>query len=67
MPMAKLRILWVIIFLLMILSAFTLPFTPLLRDLASLYGSFLFWNIFAIIVIICLGIITARWRDYDER
>jgi hypothetical protein len=35
--------------------------------LAKSYGAFLFWNLFALVVIVFLGIITARWRDEDER
>ncbi len=65
--MKKQRIFWLLLFLIMILAAFVVPFTPLLTDLSKAYGAFLFWNIFAVIVIICLGIITARWRDFDER
>lgn len=67
MSMKELRQFWTILFTLMILAAFIVPYTPLLRYLTSFYGSFLYWNVFAIIVIICLGIITARWRDFDER
>jgi hypothetical protein len=61
------RIFWVVLFLVMILAAFIVPFTPLMNNLNSIYGAFLFWNLFAIIVIICLGFITARWRDDHER
>lgn len=61
------RIFWAVLFFLMILAAFIVPFTPLLNDLTTFYGAFLFWNVFAIVVIICLGLITARWRDDDER
>ncbi len=67
MSIKNLRLFWTVLFTVMILAAFIVPYTPLLRDLTSFYGSFLFWNMFAIIVIICLGIITARWRDFDER
>ncbi len=67
MSMKQLRIFWTVLFAFMILAAFIVPFTPLLGDFASFYGAFLFWNVFAIIVIICLGLITAKWRDFDER
>ncbi len=67
MSLDRLRTFWVILFLMMILAAFIIPFTPPLSNLNSIYGAFLFWNLFAIIVIICLGIITARWRDDHER
>jgi flagellar biosynthesis component FlhA len=66
MSLERQRVLWAILFLLMILAAFIVPFTPLMRDLTKFYGAFLFWSIFALIVIICLGFITARWRDNDE-
>lgn len=67
MSLGKQRILWALLFFIMILSAFILPFTPILSGLARVYGSFLFWNIFALVVIVLLGIITAHWRDDDER
>jgi len=61
------RIFWALLFFVMILAAFIVPFLPPLTDLPRVYGSFLFWNIFALVVIVCLGIITARWRDDHER
>ncbi len=67
MTLKKQRIFWAVLFVIMILAAFIIPFTPLFRDLTSVYGAFLFWNIFAIVVIVCLGIITAKWGNYDER
>lgn len=67
MSLEKQRIFWAVLFLLMILSAFIVPFSPLLRNLSKAYGSFLYWNVFALIVIVCLGLITARWGDSDER
>ncbi len=67
MFLEKQRVFWVVLFFLMILAAFIVPFTPLLSELTAVYGAFLFWNVFAIIVIICLALITARWRDEDER
>ncbi len=67
MSLKKQRLFWTALFLLMILASFIIPFTPLLSDLTSLYGAFLFWSVFAIIIIICLGLITAKWRNFDER
>ncbi len=67
MSLERQRIFWAVLFGIMIMAAFIVPFLPPLRDLTSIYGSFLFWNIFAVIVIICLGVITARWRDEGER
>lgn len=67
MSLDGLRAFWAVLFLIMILAAFIIPFTPLMSNLNSIYGAFFFWNLFAIIVIICLGIITARWGDDHER
>ncbi len=67
MSLKQQRIFWALLFLVMILAAFIIPFLPPLKDLPRVYGAFLFWNIFALVVIVCLGIITARWRDDDGR
>lgn len=67
MSLERQRIVWVIVFLLLVLAAFIIPFTPLMQNLPKVYGAFLFWNIFALVVIICIVIITARWRDDHER
>jgi hypothetical protein len=66
MSLERQRVIWALLFLLMVLSAFIVPFTPLLQNLTKFYGAFLFWSIFALVVIICIGFITARWRDDDE-
>ncbi len=65
MSLRSQRIFWAVLFTIMILAAFIVPFTPLFRDLTKVYGSFLFWNVFALIVIFCLYLITVRWRDFD--
>lgn len=67
MSLERQRIFWALLFVVMILAAFIVPFTPLLSNLTKVYGAFLFWSLFALIVIFCLGVITARWRDDDER
>lgn len=67
MNLKQQRIFWALFFAVIILSAFIFPFLPPLSDLPSVYGAFLFWNVFALVVIVCLGIITARWRDDDGR
>ncbi len=67
MTLKRQRIFWALLFVVMILAAFIVPFTPLLSNLPKVYGAFLFWSLFALIVIFCLNIITARWRDDDER
>ncbi len=63
MSLKKQRIFWALLFFIMIMAAFIVPFLPPLNNLAKVYGAFLFWNIFALVVIVCLGIITAKWRD----
>lgn len=67
MSLKQQRIFWALLFGIMILAAFVVPFISLLSDLPRVYGAFLFWNVFALVVIVCLGIITARWRDDDGR
>ena len=59
MSLKRQRIFWALLFAGMILAAFIVPFLPPLSDLPRVYGAFLFWNIFALVVIVCLGIITA--------
>lgn len=65
MSLEKQRIFWAILFFVMILAAFIVPFTPFFSNMAKSYGAFLFWNLFALFVIVFLGIITARWRDEE--
>jgi membrane protein YdbS with pleckstrin-like domain len=67
MSLERQRIIWLIVFLLLILAAFIIPFTPLLQGLSKIYGAFLFWNVFALVVISGIVVITARWRDDHER
>jgi len=53
---------WAIFFALIILAAFIVPYVSM-SGLTKAYGAFLFWNVFAIVAIIGIGIITSRWRD----
>ena len=66
MSLEKQRLLWVIVFIVMVLAAFIVPFTPLLTNLTKVYGAFLFWCLFAVVVIICIGFITAGWGKNNE-
>ena len=66
MSLERQRIFWILLFFIMVLAAFIVPFTPLLQRLAKFQGAFLFWSLFALVVIVCLGFITARWRDDHE-
>lgn len=56
------RSFWVLWFLTLVLAAFIVPYT-LLTSIASPYGAFLFWNLFALAAIISVAIMTAGWRD----
>ena len=66
MSLEKQRLAWVIVFVILVLAAFIIPFTPLLSGVTRVYGAFLFWSLFAIVVIVCIGFITARWGENDE-
>jgi ABC-type transport system involved in multi-copper enzyme maturation permease subunit len=66
MSLEKQRLAWVIVFVILVLAAFIIPFTPLLSDVTRVYGAFMFWSIFAIVVIVCIGFITSSWGENDE-
>ncbi len=53
---------WVIWFLILVLSAFIVPFY-FLSNVPKVYGAFLYWGVFAIVAIISVGVITSKWRD----
>ena len=67
MSLSRKRLLWVSLFSVLILSAFIVPYLPFLSNTTRVYGAFLFWNLFALAVITCLVLITAPWRDSNER
>ncbi|MFO8191277.1 MAG: hypothetical protein R6U08_00640 [Bacillota bacterium] len=68
MSLERQRLLWIIVFLVVVLSAFIVPFISFMSNMTKFYGAFLFWSIFALVVIVFLGMITARWKDdRDER
>ncbi|MGC8963168.1 MAG: hypothetical protein ACP5LJ_03785 [Candidatus Bipolaricaulaceae bacterium] len=56
------RSLWFIWFSLLVSMAFLVPYT-VLRDVHRLWGSFLFWNVFALLSIFSVFVLTGRWRD----
>lgn len=56
------RRLWVFFFCFLLLLAVVIPFT-VLSDVPKIYGSFLFWALFAVTAIISVGYITGQWRD----
>jgi len=53
---------WAWIIGILLLLAYIVPYV-LLRNIDAWYGSFLFWNLFAIIVIIFNVFMTIDWRD----
>jgi uncharacterized RDD family membrane protein YckC len=58
----KLRFLFVTLILLLVLSAFIIPYT-LLSSINIFGGSFLYWTIFALLVILLTIKITTYWRE----
>lgn len=56
---------WVGWFLFLFLLDFTLPFV-LLKKIAAIQGSFLFWLIWIIVAIISMFIIFSQWRDNES-
>lgn len=53
---------WAIFLIVLLLSAYIVPYT-LLRDVNEWYGSFLFWSVFAIVIMISNILITRKWSD----
>ncbi|WP_040979660.1 hypothetical protein [Oceanobacillus jeddahense] len=45
-----------------VILAFIIPFT-VLKDVEKWYGSFLFWLILTLIVIVCNAILTKDWSN----
>ncbi|RCW60886.1 MULTISPECIES: hypothetical protein [Halanaerobium] len=58
----KLRNLYLVLILLLVVSAFIVPYT-LLSSLNYFYGAFLFWSFFALAVIYLTIKITTYWRN----
>lgn len=53
---------WAIFLIVLLLLAYIVPYT-LLRDVNEWYGSFLFWSVFAIVIMISNILITRKWSD----
>jgi lauroyl/myristoyl acyltransferase len=51
---------WTIWFLIIVLSAFVVPFS-FLSGITRITGAFLYWGVFALTAIISVGIITSKW------
>ncbi|GAB7387142.1 hypothetical protein BSNK01_09780 [Bacillaceae bacterium] len=62
--MATKRKRWVVFILLLIFLAYLIPFT-LLRDVDAWFGSFLFWCVYALAMIVINARIAADWRDEE--
>ena len=58
----KLRFFYTILILLLVISAFAVPYT-LLNNINLFKGAFLFWSLFALIVIFLTIKITTYWRN----
>lgn len=56
------RKLWVTWFIILILSAYIVPYI-FMRESGKITGPFLFWIIFSLLAILSIFIITAKWRD----
>lgn len=60
--LSKLRFIWIFWLILLILSAFIIPY-QFLNEVKSISGAFLYWSIFAIVAIFSTIKITSYWRD----
>lgn len=58
----KLRIFWLIVISVLVLSAFIVPYVYL-NDVYSFFGAFFYWSIFALLVIFSTIKITSYWRE----
>lgn len=58
----KLRLFYSLVILLLVISAFAVPYT-LLNSINLFRGAFLFWCLFALIVIFLTIKITGYWRE----
>ncbi len=58
----KLRIYWILWFLILIVSAYIIPY-QFIGGISKITASFLFWTVFAIFAIISTLKIITYWRD----
>ncbi len=58
----KLRLFYTLLILLLVISAFAVPYT-MLNSINLFRGAFLFWSLFALIVIFLTIKITTYWRE----
>jgi len=60
--MTQVRYRWVILLVVLILSAYVVPYY-LIGHIARVYASFLYWTVFALLAMITIIRISAGWRD----
>ncbi|MDK2821167.1 MAG: hypothetical protein PWP31_1132 [Clostridia bacterium] len=60
--LSALRLGWVMWFVLLILSAYIVPYV-FMGNLPKMSGPFLFWTLFALVAIISTIRVTNYWRD----
>lgn len=58
----KLRLFYLLLILLLVISAFVIPYT-LLNSINLFKGSFLFWIFFALLIIFLTIKIVSHWED----
>lgn len=56
------KTLWLLPIGILVVLSFILPFT-VFRDIDAWYGSFLFWTLSTVAVIVISAIISADWKD----
>ncbi|WP_085522574.1 hypothetical protein [Tuberibacillus sp. Marseille-P3662] len=63
--MTRQSVFWGVVVVLLVLLAYTIPYT-LLRSISAWYGSFLFWAVIGALIIFANVMITKAWGDHDE-
>ncbi|MCL6447369.1 MAG: hypothetical protein K6U04_04340 [Armatimonadetes bacterium] len=57
-----LRLGWAIWFLILVLSAFIVPYA-FLSGVPKITGAFLYWTLFALVAMVSIFCVTSYWRD----
>lgn len=60
--MNKREIRWALFLVILMLLAYIVPYT-MLRNVNAWYGSFLFWTLFALVIITINILVTRKWSD----
>ncbi len=53
---------WAVFLVILMVLAYVVPYT-LLTNVDAWYGSFLFWSIFGLVIIVANVFITIKWSD----